>query len=122
MAKSVEPAGGTHNPTGVSAIAVAPETRAVEIAAEHDEERPARQLSRSPDLLEYFVSGAVALLVLKQVFFRFSKGNQYYLVIFLGCTLPLLFRCYRPRERRSPEGPDDPEPIDWVFAALIPCS
>jgi hypothetical protein len=35
------------------------------------------------------VSLAVAL-VLKQVFFPFSKGNQCYLVIFLGRTPPML--------------------------------
>jgi TRAP transporter 4TM/12TM fusion protein len=94
------------------------EARAAEIAAEHDEERPARRLSRRPDLLVYLVSLAVALLVLKQVFFPFSKGNQYYLVIFLGCTLPMVFLCYRPRLRGSSAGPDDPGVIDWALAAV----
>ncbi|WP_020669362.1 TRAP transporter permease [Amycolatopsis nigrescens] len=94
------------------------ERRAAEIAAEHDEERPARRLSRRPDLLVYLVALAAALLVLKQVFFPFSKGNQFYLVIFLGCTLPLVFLCYRPRGRKSPDGRDDPGWLDWALSAV----
>ncbi|MEV5303424.1 TRAP transporter permease [Amycolatopsis methanolica] len=88
-----------------------------DIVAEHDEERPARRLSRGPDLLVYLAALAVALLVLKQVFFPYSKGNQFYLVIFLGCTLPLVFLCYRPlaRSRRSP---DNPWLLDWTLALV----
>ncbi|MGW3999917.1 TRAP transporter permease [Amycolatopsis sp. NPDC004772] len=84
------------------------------IAAEHDEERPARTLSRVPDRVVYFVALAVAVLVLKQVFFPFAKGNQFYLVLFLGVTLPLVFLCYRPRLR----GRDDPGRTDWALAVL----
>ncbi|WIY06880.1 TRAP transporter fused permease subunit [Amycolatopsis mongoliensis] len=84
------------------------------IAAEHDEERPARALSRVPDRVVYFVALAVAILVLKQVFFPFAKGNQFYLVLFLGVTLPLVFLCYRPRLR----GRDDPGWTDWALAAV----
>ncbi|GAA3839077.1 MULTISPECIES: TRAP transporter fused permease subunit [Amycolatopsis] len=88
-----------------------------DIVAEHDEERPARRLSRGPDLLVYLAALAVALLVLKQVFFPYSKGNQFYLVIFLGCTLPLVFLCYRPlaRSRRSP---DNPWLLDWALSVV----
>ncbi|ADJ43977.1 TRAP transport system permease component [Amycolatopsis mediterranei S699] len=85
-----------------------------EIAAEHDEERPARKLSGVPDRVVYFVALAVAVLVLKQVFFPFAKGNQFYLVLFLGVTLPLVFLCYRPRLR----GRDDPGRTDWVLAVV----
>ncbi|WIX88891.1 TRAP transporter fused permease subunit [Amycolatopsis sp. DG1A-15b] len=85
-----------------------------EIAAEHDEERPARKLSRVPDRVVYFVALAVAVLVLKQVFFPFAKGNQFYLVLFLGVTLPLVFLCYRPRLR----GRDDPGWTDWALAVV----
>jgi TRAP transporter 4TM/12TM fusion protein len=84
------------------------------IAAEHDEERPARTLSRVPDRVVYYVALAVAVLVLKQVFFPFAKGNQFYLVLFLGVTLPLVFLCYRPRLR----GRDDPGRTDWALAVL----
>jgi TRAP transporter 4TM/12TM fusion protein len=84
------------------------------IAAEHDEERPARQLPRVPDRVVYFVALAVAVLVLKQVFFPFAKGNQYYLVLFLGTTLPLVFLCYRPRRRAG----DAPGRTDWALAVV----
>ncbi|WP_206796944.1 TRAP transporter fused permease subunit [Amycolatopsis sp. MtRt-6] len=83
-----------------------------EIAAEHDEERPARKLSGVPDRVVYFVALAVAVLVLKQVFFPFAKGTQFSLVLFLGVTLPLVFLCYRPRLR----GRDDPGWTDWALA------
>jgi TRAP transporter 4TM/12TM fusion protein len=83
---------------------------------EHDEERPARRLSGRWELFVWAASIAVALLVLKQVFLPFAKGNQYYLVIFLGLTLPLVFLCYRPWGR--PGEPDNPGPLDWGFAAI----
>lgn len=110
---------------------------------EHDEERPARRLSGRWELFVWAASIAVALLVLKQVFLPFAKGNQYYLVIFLGLTLPLVFLCYRPRGRRveprpaesataesataesatdesapAPAEDDNPGSLDWVFAAI----
>ncbi|MFI5593857.1 TRAP transporter permease [Amycolatopsis sp. NPDC051758] len=84
------------------------------IAAEHDEERPARQLPRVPDRIVYFVALAVAVLVLKQVFFPFAKGNQFYLVLFLGTTLPLVFLCYRPHRRAA----DVPGWTDWALAVV----
>ncbi|WP_460392531.1 TRAP transporter permease [Actinophytocola sediminis] len=83
---------------------------------EHDEERPARRLSGRWELFVWAASIAVALLVLKQVFLPFAQGGQYYLVIFLGVTLPLVFLCYRPRGRRSESETDNPGPLDWAFA------
>jgi TRAP transporter 4TM/12TM fusion protein len=81
---------------------------------EHDEERPARQLTGRWERFVWLASIAVALLVLKQVFLPFAKGNQFYLVIFLGLTLPLVFLCYRMRNRDS----DTPGPLDWGLAAI----
>jgi TRAP transporter 4TM/12TM fusion protein len=83
---------------------------------EHDEERPARKLTGRWEWFVWAVSIAVALLVLKQVFLPFAKGNQYYLVIFLGLTLPMVFLCYRMRG--AAKDPDNPGPLDWVFAAV----
>jgi TRAP transporter 4TM/12TM fusion protein len=83
---------------------------------EHDEERPARRLSGRTEWFVWAASIAVALLVLKQVFLPFAKGNQYYLVIFLGLTLPLVFLCYRPRG--TAKEPDNPGPVDWGFATI----
>ncbi len=83
---------------------------------EHDEERPARRLSGRWEWFVWAASIAVALLVLKQVFLPFSTGNQYYLVNFLGLTLPRVFLCYRPRG--TAKDPDNPGPLDRVFAAV----
>ena len=83
---------------------------------EHDEERPARKLTGRWEWFVWAVSIAVALLVLKQVFLPFAKGNQYYLVIFLGLTLPMVFLCYRMRG--TAKDPDNPGPLDWVFAVV----
>ncbi|SFI67057.1 TRAP transporter, 4TM/12TM fusion protein [Amycolatopsis sacchari] len=88
-----------------------------DLVAEYDEERPARRLSRRTDLLVHLVALAVGVLVLKQVFFPYSKGNQFYLVIFLGCALPLVFLCYRPRSRPTALR-DDPGLFDWVLAVV----
>jgi TRAP transporter 4TM/12TM fusion protein len=90
-----------------------------DVVGQHDEERPARKLSRRWELALWIVAAAVALLVLKQVFLPFDQGNQFYLVIFLAATLPLVFLSYRPIGRRPAEGrPDNPGPVDWVLAAL----
>ncbi len=89
-----------------------------EIVGAHDEERPVRKLSRRWERALWIIGAGVALLVLKQVFLPFSQGNQFYLVIFLAVTLPLVFLSYRPGGRRPREGNDDPGPVDWVLAAL----
>jgi TRAP transporter 4TM/12TM fusion protein len=68
---------------------------------EHDEERPARKLTGRWEWFVWAVSIAV---------------NQYYLVIFLGLTLPMVFLCYRMRG--SAKDPDNPGPLDWAFAAI----
>src|ERR1044072_2352346 len=91
---------------------------------ERDEERPARLLSGRVGLFVWAASVAIALLVLKQVFLPFAKGNQYYLVIFLGATPPVVFLCYRPRgaaardAAREDGANDNPGPLDWAFAAI----
>ena len=83
---------------------------------EHDEERPARQLTGRWERFVWAAAIVVALLVLKQVFWPFSTGNQFYLMIFLGLTLPLVFLCYRTRG--TPKDPDNPGPLDWAFAVV----
>jgi TRAP transporter 4TM/12TM fusion protein len=83
---------------------------------EHDEERPARKLTGRWEWFVWAVPIAVALLVLKQVFLPFAKGNQYYLVIFLGLTLPMVFLCYRMRG--TAKDPDNPGPLDWALALV----
>nr|WP_232327995.1 TRAP transporter fused permease subunit [Kibdelosporangium sp. MJ126-NF4]CEL15771.1 TRAP-type uncharacterized transport system, fused permease component [Kibdelosporangium sp. MJ126-NF4]CTQ93697.1 TRAP-type uncharacterized transport system, fused permease component [Kibdelosporangium sp. MJ126-NF4] len=87
-----------------------------DIVGAHDEERPARKLSPRWERALWIVGAGVALLVLKQVFLPFDQGNQYYLVIFLAVTLPLVFLAYRPAGRSGDA--DDPGVIDWVLSAL----
>nr|WP_228771618.1 TRAP transporter fused permease subunit [Actinokineospora iranica] len=80
----------------------------------HDEERPSRRLTGRWETLVWVAAVAIALLVLKQVFWPFAKGNQYYLVIFLGLTLPLVFLCYRPTAKRPDD--DNPRLVDWLLS------
>jgi TRAP transporter 4TM/12TM fusion protein len=97
--------------------------------ARYDEELPARRLSGRVGLGVGIACFAVALFVLRQVFWPLSQGNQYYLMLFLAFVLPLVFLCYRPVTRRAredlaaPAGPsarrtDDPGLLDWVLAAV----
>jgi TRAP transporter 4TM/12TM fusion protein len=100
----------------------------VDTVGAHDEERPARRLSPRWDRFVWVVSIAIALLVIKQVFIPFPAGVVYYLVIFLGLTLPLVYVCYRPLARRrdqtapsapsAPSSSDDPGILDWALAVL----
>src|SRR3712207_3101017 len=91
----------------------------VETVGAHDEERPARRLGPRWDRFVWAASIGGALLVLWQVFFPFAQGQTYYLVIFLGLTLPVVYLCYRPlRRRRDPSAPDNPGILDWALAVL----
>jgi TRAP transporter 4TM/12TM fusion protein len=83
-----------------------------------DEERPGRRLGPRWEWFVWAACLGIALLVLKQVWQAFAKGNQFYLIIFLGVTLPLAFLCYRATvRRRDPSKPDNPGVLDWVLAA-----
>ncbi|MET0494367.1 MAG: TRAP transporter fused permease subunit [Actinoplanes sp.] len=79
-----------------------------------DEERPARELTGRIGLGVAAVAFAAALLVLWQVFRPLAQGSQFYLIIFLAVTLPLVFLVYgfRGSKRHSPAI------TDWVLAAL----
>ena len=98
------------------------------LAAEYDEERPARRLSTRVDLFVNAWCFVVALFVLRQVFSPLDLGNQYYLVYFLGFTLPLVFVCYRARATRTPadgaeaaelaKRKDNPGVLDWALAVV----
>jgi TRAP transporter 4TM/12TM fusion protein len=80
------------------------------IVAEHDEEMPSRSLSPRWERALWIAGLLIALLVLKQVFFPFAKGSQYYLIIFLAVTLPLVFLSYGRGHT--------PPWWDWVQALL----
>lgn len=89
------------------------------LAAEYDEERPSRSLSPGIDRAVGLWCFLVALFVLRQVFWPLVQGSQYYLIWFLGITLPLVFVSYRSRARKADTGPeDDPGVVDWVLAGI----
>ncbi|MET9228705.1 TRAP transporter fused permease subunit [Lentzea sp. NPDC003310] len=71
---------------------------------------PSRALSPRWERALWIAGLLIALLVLKQVFFPFAKGSQYYLIIFLAVTLPLVFLAYGRGHQ--------PPWWDWVLAGL----
>ncbi|GIE93350.1 C4-dicarboxylate ABC transporter permease [Paractinoplanes rishiriensis] len=86
-----------------------------------DEELPARKLTGRVGLGVSIVAFLVAVLVLWQVFRPLAKGSQYYLIVFLAGTLPLVFLAYR--SRLSKRGGDRPTVPDWLLTgvALVAC-
>lgn len=111
-----------------------------ELVADFDEERPSRRLPPGIDRFVGLWSFLVAVFVLRQVFAPLDQGSQYYLILFLALTLPLIFIAYRARARRghrqhgsdidpratvvgeavgtAPTRPKDvPGVLDWVLAA-----
>ncbi|WP_045746783.1 TRAP transporter permease [Actinoplanes rectilineatus] len=84
-----------------------------------EEERPARELSGWAGRLVAGVAFGIALLVLWQVFRPLARGSQFYLIIFLAGTLPLVFLAYRARAGRD-EKPGWPDRI-LAVAALVVC-
>jgi TRAP transporter 4TM/12TM fusion protein len=86
-----------------------------------DEELPARNLTGRIGLGVSVVAFLVAVLVLAQVFRPLARGSQYYLIIFLAGTLPLVFLAYRSRLTKG--GRERPTLPDWLLAGatLIAC-
>ncbi|MEU4619831.1 TRAP transporter fused permease subunit [Actinoplanes sp. NPDC023801] len=79
-----------------------------------DEERPARALSGRAGALVSIVAFAVAVFVLWQVFRPLAQGSQFYLIIFLAGTLPLVFLAYKSGFGK---GRETPSVVDWALAA-----
>ncbi|WP_089949422.1 TRAP transporter permease [Lentzea xinjiangensis] len=71
---------------------------------------PSRSLAPRWERALWIAGLLISLLVLKQVFFPFAKGSQYYLIIFLAVTLPLVFLSYGKGHT--------PPWWDWALAAL----
>ncbi|GAA5090202.1 TRAP transporter fused permease subunit [Nocardia iowensis] len=82
-----------------------------------DEERPARVLSGWAERVVSVTAFAVAILVVWQVFRPLPQGSQYYLVVFLAATLPLVFLAYRSGLRFLDRA-DGPGVLDWLLAAV----
>ncbi|WP_433209500.1 TRAP transporter permease [Dactylosporangium sp. CS-047395] len=97
-----------------------------ELAAQFEEEKPGRRVRGPIDVGVTAVAALAAVLVLWQVFRPLAQGSQYYLVIFLGLVLPLVFILYPSgisfRRRREPQdGPvlgGGPTAGDWVLAVV----
>ena len=100
-----------------SAEPAAPDRDAASATQVDDQERPGRPLTGWPDRIVAVVAFAVALLVIWQVFRPLAQGSQYYLIVFLAGSLPLVFLVYRSGwGRLDPE--DRPGPVDWVLAVV----
>ncbi len=82
-----------------------------------DQERPGRELHGWTQRLVAGVAFAVAVLTIWQVFRPLPQGSQFYLIVFLAGTLPLVYLVYRSGlGRLDPDG--RPGILDWVLAAL----
>jgi TRAP transporter 4TM/12TM fusion protein len=85
-----------------------------------DEEKPARVLTGRIGLGVSVVAFAVAVLVLWQIFRPLAQGSQFYLIVFLAGTLPIVFLAYRSGWGH---GKNRPTVVDWVLAVatLLVC-
>ncbi len=82
-----------------------------------DQEKPGRELHGVPHKLVAGVAFAVAVLTIWQVFRPLAQGSQFYLIVFLAGSLPLVFLVYRSGlGRLDPE--DRPGLLDWILAAV----
>jgi TRAP transporter 4TM/12TM fusion protein len=84
-----------------------------------EEERPARELGGRVGGLVATVAAGTGVFTLWQVFRPLAQGSQFYLIIFLALTLPLVFVAYKARARSA----NRPTWLDWVLAglALVVC-
>ncbi|MFI9508289.1 TRAP transporter permease [Nocardia sp. NPDC052566] len=96
---------------------VAPDADRAPVIEVDDEERPARVLSGWTERAVATAAFAVAILVLWQVFRPLAQGSQYYLVVFLAGTLPVVFLAYRSGVRWLDRG-ELPGVFDWVLAVV----
>ncbi|MEU7221716.1 TRAP transporter permease [Nocardia iowensis] len=105
------------NTGGARVAAEAPVEDRPPIVEVDDEERPARVLSGWAERVVSVTAFAVAILVVWQVFRPLPQGSQYYLVVFLAATLPLVFLAYRSGLRFLDRA-DGPGVLDWLLAAV----
>jgi TRAP transporter 4TM/12TM fusion protein len=87
-----------------------------------DQERPGRELHGWPNGVVAVVAFAVAILTIWQVFQPLSQGSQFYLIVFLAGTLPLVFLVYRSGWGGL-DPADRPGVLDWCIATatLLVC-
>lgn len=91
-----------------------------------DQEKPGRELGGWTGHLVAIAAFAVAVLTIWQVFRPLSQGSQYYLIVFLAGSLPLVYLVYRSglklscssRARRQLDPDERPGVLDWTLAVL----
>ncbi|MDZ4269848.1 MAG: TRAP transporter fused permease subunit [Mycobacterium sp.] len=91
-----------------------------------DQEKPGRELHGWTNRLVAVVAFAVAVLTIGQVFRPLSQGSQFYLIVFLAGSLPLVYLVYRsglvlsrsPRPRRRLDPDARPGVLDWLLAGV----
>jgi TRAP transporter 4TM/12TM fusion protein len=82
-----------------------------------DQEKAGRELRGWVNGLVACVAFAVAVLTIWQVFRPMPQGSQFYLIVFLAGSLPLVYLVYRSGMGRL--DPDDrPGVLDWILAAV----
>lgn len=91
------------------------------LIAEHDADRPARNLAGPISIVVAVVAGALSAWVLVSVFR--PRVELQYRMIFLAVVLALTFLVYRPGLRRrslplAERSPDRPGVADWVLAVV----
>jgi TRAP transporter 4TM/12TM fusion protein len=82
-----------------------------------DQERPGRELRGWINRFVAIVAFAVGVLTIWQVFRPLAQGSQFYLIVFLAGTLPLIFLVYRSGLGRL-DPADRPGVLDWLLAVL----
>lgn len=106
------------SPTAVATASpsAAPTEQAAALQVD-DQEKPGRELRGWTHALVACVAFAVAILTIWQVFRPLPQGSQYYLIVFLAGTLPLVYLVYRSGLGRL--DPDHrPGNLDWILAAV----
>src|SRR5690606_17018164 len=83
-----------------------------------DQEKPARELRGWTQRFVAGVAFGVAILTIWQVFRPLSQGSQYYLIVFLAGSLPLVFLVYRSGIRSSRSSQQEPGALDWSLALV----
>ena len=114
---SSSPTAPGDSPTVDARVGAAPQDAERVALQADDQEKPGRQLHGWTNALVAVVAFAVAVLTIWQVFRPLSEGSQYYLIVFLAGSLPLVYLVYRSGLPRF-DPHDRPGPLDWLLAVV----
>ncbi|MGB2921183.1 MAG: C4-dicarboxylate ABC transporter permease, partial [Mycobacterium sp.] len=82
-------------PTAITEAAPSTPSGTPAVPQVDDQEKPGRILHGWTDRLVAVAAFAVAVLTIGQVFRPLSQGSQFYLIVFLAGSLPLVYLVYR---------------------------